>query len=271
MSLRCVSDTKQKTTHEQLTALHLSARYVPRFQDRDPGSLEHEIQEAEVTSVSNSRQAMQHLIKDCGVEVNVGDIYGVTPLHMACSRGNLVALKVLIEAPHIKLNASDKDKNTPLHEACLAGYHDVVETLLKKMKEKKLSLFLENDEKQTPLHIACKEGFDTIVKLVLQHGDDKLVHAKDNELNSPLHLACEGGNPRVVDQLLCYGASVKAVKEDDVTPLHIAARLGFVKIAKMLVAKKKEIVKASDVAQQTPLHYASQYNHCDMIDFLLAQ
>jgi receptor-interacting serine/threonine-protein kinase 4 len=190
---------------------------------------------------------------------------------MACSRGNLAALEALIEAPDIQLNISDNNQDTPLHEACLAGHPDVIETLLKKMNEKHIPLSLENDEKQTPLHFACKEGLDVVVKLILQYGDDRLVHTEDNEHNSPLHLACESGNEAVVDTLLQNGANVMAVKENEITPLHIAARLGFVEIAKMLVAKKKAIVRASDVSQQTPLHYAAQYNQCCMINFLLDQ
>jgi transient receptor potential cation channel subfamily A protein 1 len=264
------ANAMQKTTHEQLTALHLSARYLPHFQDPDAEAHDH-VDSQEDNSASTSRCVTQYLIKECRVHVNVQDIYGVTPLHMACSRGNLAALEALIEAPDIQLNISDNNQDTPLHEACLAGHPDVIETLLKKMNEKHIPLSLENDEKQTPLHFACKEGLDVVVKLILQYGDDRLVHTEDNEHNSPLHLACESGNEAVVDTLLQNGANVMAVKENEITPLHIAARLGFVEIAKMLVAKKKAIVRASDVSQQTPLHYAAQYNQCCMINFLLDQ
>ena len=193
---------------------------------------------------------------------------------MACARGNLAALEVLLEAPGIKINKSDNNQGTPLHEACLAGDPDVVETLLKKMKELGLPLLSQNDERQTPLHFACKEGFDDIVKLILKYGSDQkreLVTVQDNEENVPLHLACEGGDEEVVRVLLLNGADIKAVKAYEITPLHIAARLGFVEIAKMLVEVEKEIVEATDTSQQTPLHRAAEYNQCEMIDFLLDQ
>ena len=265
-------DPQLKTAHEHLTALHLSARYLPRFQDRYVEAQERDDQEAEVTNASTSRRAIRYLINDCGVDVNVGDLYGVTPLHMACSRGNLAALEVLVESSDIKLDEPDNNQDTPLHEACLAGDPDVVETLLKKMREKFVLFLQRNDEKQTPLHIACKEGLGDVVKLILQYAGDQsdgLVKAQDNELNFPLHLACEGGSKEVVETLLREGADVEVVKQDEITPLHIAARLGLVEIANILVAEEESIVKASDASQQTPLHRASQYNQCDMIDFLL--
>ena len=268
------SDAELKTTDEQLTALHLAARYLPRFQDRHAEAQERSNMEAEVTNASTSRRAVQLLITYSHVEVNIGDLYGVTPLHMACARANLAALEVLIKAPGIELDIADNNQDTPLHEACLAGDPDVVETLLKKMKEKELPLLLHNDEHQTPLHIACKEGLSDIVKLILQYGFDlkrDLVMAQDNEYNVPLHLACEGGNTEVVQVLLLNGADIEAVKEEEVTPLHIAARLGFVDIAKILVNAKKDIVESSDMSQQVPLHRAAQYNQCEMIDFLLDQ
>lgn len=193
---------------------------------------------------------------------------------MACSRGNLAALEVLIQAPNIELTLSDNNDDTPLHEACLAGDPDVVETLLKAMKQKGLPLLLKNDERQTPLHIACKEGLEDIVKLILQYGFEErhdLVQSQDNEYNVPLHLACEGGSKEVVQILLLNGADIEAIKEDEITPLHIAARLGFVNIAKILVNAKKEVVEASDANQETPLHRAAQFNQCEMITFLLDQ
>ena len=259
---------------QQLTPLHLSARYLPRFQDRSAEAAERNDSEAEVTTASTSRHAMQLLIKYCRVEVNVGDVYGVTPLHMACARGNLAGLEVLLKAPGIEIDISDNNQDTPLHEACLAGDPEVVETLLIKMKERGLPLLPQNDERQTPLHFACKEGLDDIVKLILKYGFDQrrdLVTVQDNEYNVPLHLACEGGNKDVVQVLLLNGADIGAVKEDEITPLHIAARLGCVDIAKMLVEAKKEILEASDVSQQTPLHRAAEYDQCEMIDFLLDQ
>ena len=266
------TDPEVKTTDEELSPLHLAARYLPRIQDRNAEALERGDEEVEVTNTSTSRRAIQLLITYCRVEVNVGDTYGVTPLHMACSRGNLAALEALLMAPGIKLDIPDNNQDTPLHEACLAGDPDIVGTLLTRMKLGGMSLLLQNDEHQTPLHIACKEGLPEVVKLILQHGFDErrfLVSALDNEFNVPLHLACEGGSREVVHLLLLNNADIMAVKVEDITPLHIAARLGFTDIARILVEARVEIVEECDASQESPLHHAAQYDQCEMIDFLL--
>jgi ankyrin repeat protein len=260
------------TTDERLTPLHFAARYVPRIQDRDVEDRERSNEEAEVTTASTSRRAVQLLITYCRVEPNIGDNYGVTPLHVACSRCNLAALEVLINVPGIKLDIPDNNQDTPLHEACLSGDPEIVGKLLTKMKAEGISLYLQNDEKQTPLHIACKEGYPDVVKLILQHGFEErraLVSAVDNEYNTPLHLACEGGSKVVVHLLLLNNADIVAVKSEEITALHITARLGFTDIAKILVEATQDIVEASDASQQTALHRAAQYNQCEMIDFLL--
>ena len=272
--LQCLSllvDPEVKTTDEMLTPLHFAARYVPRIQNRDVEDQERSNEEAEVTTASTSRRAVQLLITNC-LEPNVGDLYGVTPLHMASSRGNLAALEVLINVPSIKLDIPDNNLDTPLHEACLSGDPEIVGKLLTKMKAEGILLYPQNDEKQTPLHIACKEGYPDVVKLLLQHGFEErraLVSAEDNEYNTPLHLACEGGSKQVVHLLLLNNADITAVKSEEITGLHIAARLGFTDIAKILVEAVREIVEASDASQQTALHRAAQHNQCEMIDFLL--
>ena len=213
----------------------------------------------------------------------------VTPLHLACSRGNVAAVEVLLSSPKIKMDASDNNEDTPLHEACIAGDEDIVEMLLQRMKSTD-TLLLENDEHQTPLHLACNEGHTKIVNLILEYVSkmldesdpvnpsgldlmNKLVTAKDNEHNTPLHLACNSGEDEIVKTLLENGADVRAVKDGDITPLHIAARHGFKKVAKILLEKASEkkcnIICAVDVHQRTPLHFAAESNQHKMITYLL--
>ena len=261
-------DLSVKTTNEGLTPLHLSARYLPWFKDPDVEDQERKDEKSVVTSTSTSRRAVQLLVM-CRVHINVKDIYGVTPLHMACIRGNLAALEVLIRDPTIELDIRDNNQDTPLHKACLTGDPEIVRILIAQMNARKISLDLQNDEKQTPLHIACKEGYPDVVKLILQYKRQTMVMAEDNEKNTPLHLACESGSKEVVEILIHNGANVMAVEENQITPLHIAARMGFTDIAKILVEVNKEIIGVTDSFQRTPLHRAAQYNECEIIDFLL--
>ncbi len=267
-----------ETSEDKLTPLHFAARYVPRYHDEathqeeqregDEGAASQSIN---VTHLSTSRRAVQLLIHQ-KVDINCKDQCGSTPLHMACSRGNIAAVEVLLNDPSVYVDVRDTNNDTPLHEACHIGDKHIVEKILRKMKEDNVDLLAQNDENRTALHSACKKGHIDVVKLILQYGFDQrrqLVSAQDNEYNTPLHLACESGNDEIVRVLLLNGADIHAARSEETTPLHIAARHGFHKVSKTLLDSGLDIIDILDAFQQTPLHYAARNNQDRMIDFLL--
>lgn len=264
-----------KGSDDDLTPLHFSARYTPRIVDEAEEQLESVGGEnaAEVTTIfSSSKKAVQFLVHNCHVNVNCKAQYGISPLHLACQRANYPAVKALLESEYIDVSIPDDNQDTPLHEACLSGDQRIVELLLQRMKKENATLLLQNDEKQTPLHVACSEGHTEIVKLILQYGFQQrkdLVTAQDNEFSTPLHLACENGNEEIVHILLLNGADIHAAKNEEISPLHLAARHGFTKVATTLLASGLDIINILNTEQQTPLHFAAQFNQSEMVKFLL--
>lgn len=273
-------DPDPHSTEERFTPLHFSCRYLPNIRDDVPdlgdgSDAEHPT--VIVTRAHTCRKAVQLLIKCRNLDVNAKNIYGVSSLHMACSRGNAVALEELLTSPSIDLYIADNHGDTALHEACLLGNDgvQVVEMLLTAMEKQGMNLLLPNHDKQTPLHFACKKGVIDIVKLILRFGKhqmEELVSARDTEDNTPLHFAAESGKPEIIKCIvMCRAADIEAKKDDETTPLHIACRHGRLEVAKLIVQYKKETMTAEDVYQQTPLHIAAKYNHTEMIEFLLDQ
>lgn len=56
----------------------------------------------------------------------------VTPLHLACHRGNLEAALILLsQSVTIESNIQDTHGDTPLHQACRYGHEEIVVELLK--------------------------------------------------------------------------------------------------------------------------------------------
>ena len=75
-------------------------------------------------------------------------------------------------------------------------------------------------------------------------------------------------NPETVDLLIRNGADINARKNDQMTPLHSAATLGYAQIAEMLLQNKAD-VNARDNKRNTPLHFAARIADYGVIEILL--
>jgi len=255
------------------TPLHYSAKYLPRIADENEATgLE---VAPEVTRKSSSARAIALLLQS-DADPNIQDADGLTPLAIACQRGNFFAVDRLLHADGIDISICDNQGSTPLHEACEGGSDKIVELLLQKGAQ-----ILEADRDGVlPLHVACREGHIAIVKQLFLHGyhiKDGLVRAKDMHGNSALHFAVESGVKEIVEVLLLNGSDPIAQKKNEVTPLHIAARNGHIEIAKYLVQYKgqskggTDIIEMTEREQNTPLHFAAHFNQCEMIEYLVSK
>ena len=81
----------------------------------------------------------------------------------------------------------------------------------------------------------------------------EIVNSTTNEQDTPLHIAAQIGYEEIVKTLINLGADVNARKETNQTPLHLAAIAGHLSIVKFLVMNKSK-VNAKDNQQQTALH-----------------
>ncbi|GAB1200473.1 hypothetical protein APSETT444_009846 [Aspergillus pseudonomiae] len=70
------------------------------------------------------------LLLQRGVNVNVQDSRGQTPLHIAAQCGHLGVVRLLLATEHIDVNARDHHGSTPLHVASEKGHVEVVQLLV---------------------------------------------------------------------------------------------------------------------------------------------
>ena len=205
--------------------------------------------------------------------------YGLSALHLACQRGNHVAVSILMQCNEVDACKEDKNGNTPLHEACRNGHVKIVNELMQHFKVSDLPNVaryanLQNSELHTPLHLACREGHKEVVNSIFMHIPDSnqriiLTQARDHEGCTPLHLACENSQKEMIHMLVSNGADLLAVKQDQVCSMHIAASYGYTEVAETLLSGHNTNVV--DDFGQTPLHYAASHNKVEMIDFLISQ
>lgn len=89
-------------------------------------------------------------------------------------------------------------------------------------------------------------------------------------LNGQLLNAAKKGYPRIARILIAAKANINVTKHsNDKTPLHLAAKYGHLDVVKVLIASNANIT-AKDYESETPLHHAAKYGHLDIVNALLA-
>ena len=84
-------------------------------------------------------------------------------------------------------------------------------------------------------------------------------------------LAVERGHVKLVEELCARRCSTSALDSGGLTPLHLAASLGYADIARMLIANRADVSSGSPLGGDTPLHLASAGNHQTVVRLLLEQ
>ncbi|XP_042532975.1 ankyrin repeat and SOCS box protein 10 isoform X2 [Dipodomys spectabilis] len=168
----------------------------------------------------------------------------------------------------------EEELTTPLHVAASRGYTDVLRLLLRRRARPDSA-----PGGRTALHEACAAGHPACVHVLLVAGADP--NAPDQEGKRPLHLCRGAGSLECVELLLKFGARVNGQTEDEKeTALHVAARLGHVEMAALLLrrgacpdARNAEgwtpLLAACDARGQSPAEAEASAARCFQLCSLL--
>lgn len=119
----------------------------------------------------------------------------------------------------------------------------------------------------TPLYYAALCDFSGLAKrLIIAHGED--VNAKCREDLTPLHVASRMGHVDVAHVLFDHGADLNARKRYNISPLDMASYHGHPKAVEFLL-EHEAIIDARDDEGGTPLYYASERGHLKVVQVLL--
>src|SRR3990167_222334 len=146
-----------------------------------------------------------------------------TPLHIAAARGDINAVKALLEQ-RADVNKRDKNGSTPLNEA-------------------------------------SSKGHANIVRLLIEKGAD--VNDKSKVGHSPLHLAAFAGSLESVRLLVEKGADINATLSDGTTPLTSAVIFGRASVVSLLLEKGADTTITAtlpSLGKKTPLEIAEKFN-----------
>ncbi|KAL4591932.1 hypothetical protein LXL04_004907 [Taraxacum kok-saghyz] len=211
-----------------------------------------------------------------------------TELHLAAKRGDVMAVKLIIdeineqmlrtmtgvdfdaEVAEIRasvVNEVNELGETALFTAAERGCVEVVKELLPYTT--KQGLCLKNRSGFDPLHIAAREGHQEIVQILLDHDPD-LSKTVGHSNSTPLTSAAVRGHIRVVNELLSRDSSLVDVpRSNGKNVLHLAARQGHVEIVSALLVKDPQLARRTDKKGQTALHMAVKGVSCEVVKLLL--
>ncbi len=163
----------------------------------------------------------------------------------------------------------------PLHDAASKGYLGLLQDLINKGAK----VNAKDNNGMNILHRAACSGNLPTVKYIINFLKKKaFIEAKDNKGCSPLHYAAAGTNPAVVTYLIQTMKKIAPSKIVDyvnekektshMTPLHLTAATGNLKIAKYLVSQGGNVF-LKNIWNQVPLNTAIECNHLPMVKYFM--
>lgn len=172
-------------------------------------------------------------ILQSGISIEDCNNSGLTPLHVACQKGNVHAVMEFIR----------HGANINAQRSSALSYGE------------------------TPLWEACRESHLKIIKLLLSAGCRQNV--TDLKANTILHFAVQTKNGYLLSFLLenCDVLSVNLPNSDGETPLHLAAQVGFVEGMQLLL-EHDAAIEVEDSQGRTALVLSIMGNHIKCVQLL---
>ena len=248
----------------------------------------------------NAIEAVEYLLKQLDINVNIQYNDGYTPLMHAVKKGYITCAQILLAHKNISLDKQNNKGYTVFHFAVYLGNVDFLKKLLSKANliNDAFALYMSNTfldtnflaymyymftspppvsfidinnrnkEGKTPLHIAVYSNNTACLKVLL---DQPYIfkNATTNNGWSALHIAARFGYLDCVQTLLAKNANINLKTIDGSTALHFAARFGYLDCTRELLTKEDILINAKNNKGWTALHEASNNNHFDCLQALL--
>ena len=201
------------------------------------------------------------LISEFGCDpTNIKDRYGVSPLHVACKKGNLSLVRTLICDYHADLNDKDEFGKTPF---TLALEYERDEVMLVLISE------FGYDPKDrygvSPLHVACKKGNPSLVRTLIcdYHANGKTLFtlALENERDEVMLV--------LISEFGCDPTNIKCRK--GVSPLHVACKKGNLSLVRTLILDYQAGLNKKDSYGKTPFIKALENERDEVMLVLISE
>uniref|UniRef100_G3Q0K9 Ankyrin 1, erythrocytic b n=1 Tax=Gasterosteus aculeatus aculeatus TaxID=481459 RepID=G3Q0K9_GASAC len=283
-----------------------------------------------IAALAGQEKVVAELV-NYGANVNAQSHKGFSPLYMAAQENHLEVVKFLLENG-ANQSLPTEDGFTPLAVALQQGHENVVALLINygtkgKVRLPALHIAARNDDTRTaavllqndpnadvlskvfthywftPLHIAAHYENMSVAQLLLNRGSQCKLHPQGqfclscrtrrdsgkkemstrtnfhctsilwyfdsgNDELTPLHCAARNGHARIIEILLEHGAPIQAKTKNGLSPIHMSAQGDHMDCVRQLLQYNAEIDDIT-LDHLTPLHVAAHCGHHRMAKVLL--
>ncbi|UKZ53087.1 hypothetical protein TrVGV298_006875 [Trichoderma virens] len=147
-----------------------------------------------LSAEAGSKEAVQALLKRDGVDANLKDEDGRTPLSYAAEKSHWTVVQILVRN-NADVDLKDNIGRTPLSYAAANEGPKIIRYLL----QQNADINLKDNVGRTPLSYAAENGHQIEVEILLQHNADP--NLKDNDGRMPLWWAIQNSHEASMKQL----------------------------------------------------------------------
>lgn len=222
---------------------------LPRATD-----VELQLHSAVELAVKDPNEAFHQLVQliDAGVDLDVYNASGKTPLHLAAEKGLVVMMEQLMVAG-ATVNAVTRNScgDSALHLAVRSGHEQCVKSLL---ENNNIDPNMKNCEGDAPIHIAV-----SMIALLLQNA---------SQINNTT-----GGHNReiILDMLLDHNVDLGLIGADQLTPLNVMIENGLLHHVQKAITINKDCLGIVDGFGDAPMHVAARCGYFDLVAKLVEE